>query len=151
MGIAGGVKTMKNGHGNHNTDNRNKKAAKIVRWDDDKLVTDIFSIPRKKVDIVEKVDYIKKKELHEEKEVEGAMKIEDQSKDKDKELYGLADKNSKNETIEEDENIYDPCKVFPADNNSNDEADKGDNNHDISIAYLNINEEEDVDSSENNK
>ena len=63
----------------------------------------------------------------------------------------LADKNCKNEGTEEDKNIYDPHKVLPADNNSKDEADKNDNDHDTSVADLNINEKKDVDSSKNSK
>lgn len=36
--------------------------------------------------------------------------------------------------MKEDKNIYDLRKVFSADNNSKDEADKGNNDYNISVA-----------------
>ena len=79
------------------------------------------------------------------------MEIKDQSEDKDKKSYAPADENSKNEVTVENENIYDPHKVFPADNNSNNKADKGDNDHNSSVADLDINKKEDLNSSEDSK
>ena len=58
MGIVCDVKATENGHGNYDRDDGDKKAAKIVRWNDDKLVTDAPSIPKKKIDVIEKIDYI---------------------------------------------------------------------------------------------
>lgn len=79
------------------------------------------------------------------------MEIEDQSEDKDKESYMPADKNGKNEVIEEDKNIYDLHKVFSADNKSENAVDKDDNNHNTIVADLDINKEDNIDSSKDNK
>lgn len=82
MNIACGIKAIKIKFGNYDKNDKDKKALKIMRWDDDKLVINVFSILRKKVDIVEKVDDIEEKEMQEEGKVKGTIEIEDQSKDK---------------------------------------------------------------------